>query len=142
MPNPAVAWIPLGIEPFGRVAHPAHGEGSHRHAMAGDDHMADVVSPVVVDDGAKHVFTPDRNVETAFSHWGCGILSDGILVTLDQYFSDHTFDAFQTFSEAIGQVRHWLQAVVVPLVPQGTRNSVFGAVIADRVSGIWTSIHN
>ena len=32
MPNPAVAWIPLGIEPFGRVAHPAHGEGSHRHA--------------------------------------------------------------------------------------------------------------
>ena len=73
MPNPAVAWIPLGIEPFGRVAHPAHGEGSHRHAMADDDHMAHVVSPVVVDDGAKHVFTPDRNVETAFSHWGCGI---------------------------------------------------------------------
>ena len=33
-------------------------------------------------------------------------LSDGILVTLDQYFSGHTFDAFQTFSEAIGQVRH------------------------------------
>lgn len=47
MRNPAVAWIPLGIEPFGRVAHPAHGEGSHRHAMADDDHMADVVSPVV-----------------------------------------------------------------------------------------------
>ncbi len=41
--------------------------------MADDDHMADVVSPVVVDDGAKHVFTPDRNVEMAFSHWGCGI---------------------------------------------------------------------
>jgi len=44
------------------------------------------------------------------------ILSDGILGTLDQYFSGHTFDAFQTFSEAIGQVRRWLQGLVVPLV--------------------------
>jgi hypothetical protein len=43
-------------------------------------------------------------------------LSQGILLTLDQYLSGHTFDAFQTFSDAIGHVRHRLQNLVVPLV--------------------------
>ncbi len=43
-------------------------------------------------------------------------LSQGILSTLDQYLSGHTFDAFQTFSDAIGHVRHRLQNLVLPLV--------------------------
>jgi hypothetical protein len=43
-------------------------------------------------------------------------LSAGIISTLDQYFSGHTFDAFLTFSNAIGHVRHRLQNLVVSLV--------------------------
>jgi len=43
-------------------------------------------------------------------------LSQGILSTLDQYLSGHTFDAFQKFSDTIGQVRHRLQNLVLPLV--------------------------
>ena len=42
-------------------------------------------------------------------------LSQGILSTLDQYLSGHTFDAFQTFDAAIGHVRHRLQNLVLPL---------------------------
>lgn len=43
-------------------------------------------------------------------------LSAGILLTLDQYLSGHTFEAFQTFSNAISHVRHRLQNLVLPLV--------------------------
>jgi hypothetical protein len=43
-------------------------------------------------------------------------LSSGMISTLDQYFSGHTFEAFQTFSDAIGHVRHRLQNLVLPLV--------------------------
>lgn len=42
-------------------------------------------------------------------------LSQGLLSTLDRYLSGHTFDAFQTFSSAIGHVRHRLQNLVLPL---------------------------
>jgi hypothetical protein len=42
-------------------------------------------------------------------------LSAGILSTLDQYLSGHTFEAFQTFSNAIDHVRPQLQSLVLPL---------------------------
>jgi hypothetical protein len=43
-------------------------------------------------------------------------LSAGIISTLDHYLSGHTFEAFQTFSNAIEHVRHRLQNLVLPLV--------------------------
>jgi hypothetical protein len=43
-------------------------------------------------------------------------LSAGIISTLDQYLSGYTFEAFQTFSNAIRHVRHRLQNLVLQLV--------------------------